>query len=73
MSKVSLKNVVWKEGKYYVAQCLNLDISSFGKTRKEALTNLDDALELYLEDKEATQKVVRVEHPEIVGLSLIRA
>ena len=29
-----LKNVVWKEGKYYVAQCLNVDVSSFGKTKK---------------------------------------
>ena len=43
-------NVVWKEGRYYVAQCLNVDVSSFGKTRKEALQNLDEALELYFED-----------------------
>jgi predicted RNase H-like HicB family nuclease len=43
------ENVVWKEGKYFVAQCLNIDISSFGDTREEALTNLDEAINLYLE------------------------
>ena len=47
---LNLKNIVWREGKYYVAQCLNVDVSSFGITRKEALGNLDEALELYLED-----------------------
>ena len=26
-----------KEGKYYVAQCLNVDVSSLGKTKKETL------------------------------------
>ena len=36
MKKIDLQNVVWKEGKYYVAQCLNVDVSSFGKTKKEA-------------------------------------
>lgn len=46
-------NVVWKEGKYFVAQCLNVDVSSFGKTYKEALKSLDEALELYLEDAPA--------------------
>ena len=42
MKKVqeNLQSIVWKEGKYYVAQCLNIDISSFGKTKKEALKNL---------------------------------
>jgi len=49
MPKINLKNVVWKEGRYYVAQCLNVDISSFGKTKKEALANIDEALELYYE------------------------
>lgn len=50
MRKIDLKNVVWKEGKYYVAPCLNVDVSSFGKTKKQALANLDEALELYFED-----------------------
>ncbi len=43
------ENIVWKEGVCYVAQCLNIDISSFGDTREEALKNLDEAINLYLE------------------------
>jgi len=47
--KIDLKIAVWKEGKYYVAQCLNVDISSFGKTKKEASLALNEALGLYFE------------------------
>ena len=32
-----------------VAQCLNVDVSSFGSTREEALANLKEAVELYFE------------------------
>ena len=47
MKKAELKYKVWEEGKYYVAQCLDVDISSFGKTEQEALSNLEEAVELY--------------------------
>lgn len=72
MRKINLKNVVWKEGKYYVAQCLNVDISSFGKTKKEALIALDEALELYFEDIKVL-KVTKIEHPELVKISICHA
>jgi len=32
-----------------VAQCLNVDVSSFGSTRDEAVANLKEAVELYFE------------------------
>lgn len=70
--KKELKNVVWKEGKYFVAQCLNVDVSSFGKNKKDALANLDEALELYFEDMR-DQKIGEVENPEIVALPFPRA
>lgn len=50
MHQFTLQNVVWKEEKHYVAQCLNVDVSSFGPTKDEALKNLDEALALYFED-----------------------
>jgi predicted RNase H-like HicB family nuclease len=50
MKKISFKTLVWKEGKYYVSQALNIDVSSFGKTRSEAMSNLVEAIELYLEN-----------------------
>lgn len=67
MRKINLKNIVWKEGKYYISQCLNVDVSSFGKTKKEAIKNLNEALELYFEDVK-TPNLVEIEKPEVVGL-----
>jgi len=72
MRKIDLKNVVWKEGKYYVAQCLNVDVSSFGKTKKEALVALDEALELYFEDIKVP-KVTKIEEPELIKMSVCHA
>ena len=72
MRKIDLKNVVWKEGKHYVAQCLNVDVSSFGKTRNEALKALDEALELYFEDVRYP-KVTKIEKPELVKMSICHA
>jgi len=47
----SLKYIVYQEGDYYVSQCLNVDVSSFGESIQEAVDNLNEALELYFEDK----------------------
>ena len=69
---LELKNVVWKEGKFYVAQCLNVDVSSFGNTKSEALANLKEALELYFEDAPIS-KLSEVEQPEVIKLSLANA
>ena len=43
--------MVWKEGKYYVSKCLNIELSSFGKTIDEAIANLKEAAELYFENE----------------------
>jgi len=67
MKKINLKNIVWKEDNYYVSQCLNVDISSFGETRKEALENLNEALELYFEDTK-TSTPSKIIQPKIVDL-----
>jgi len=59
VKKVNFRIIVWKEGKHWVAQCLNIDVSSFGRTQKQALFNVKEALELYLED------IGRIRVPEI--------
>ena len=43
--------VVYREDEFMVAQCLNVDVSSFGATREEAVTNLKEAVELYFENE----------------------
>lgn len=52
MSKSDLKAVVWKEGIWYVAKALGLEIASQGKSRKEAIKNLQEAVDLLLEDED---------------------
>ena len=72
MQNINLQNVVWQEGKYYVAQSLNTQVSSFGRTKKSALKNLQEALELYFDGEEKPLMGV-VERPEIVRGSLQHA
>ena len=43
-----------KEGDWYVAQCLEVDVASQGKTPDEALANLREALELHFESPTPT-------------------
>ncbi len=49
----SIKYCVYKEPPYYVAQCLNVEVSSFGDSAEEAIRNLQEAVELYFEDSQA--------------------
>jgi predicted RNase H-like HicB family nuclease len=69
MKNIQYSSVVWQEGKYFVAQCLNVDVSSFGDTKKEALFNLEEALSLYFED-EKEDNFSTILNPEIINASL---
>jgi predicted RNase H-like HicB family nuclease len=42
--------VITKEGKMFVSYCPELGVASQGKTKKNALENLKEAVELYLEE-----------------------
>jgi predicted RNase H-like HicB family nuclease len=46
---------VWREGNWYVSQCLEVDVASQGETEGEALANLKEALELHFEPPQATR------------------
>ncbi len=46
---------VWREGEWYVSQCLEVDVAAQGVTEDEALANLKDALELHFEPPQATR------------------
>ena len=43
---------IFKEGRMYVAQALELDVSSCGGSKEKALTNLKEAVRLFLEEAE---------------------
>jgi len=43
------------EGEWYVARCLQIEVTSQGETIEESLENLREALELYFEDAPAPE------------------
>lgn len=45
---------VWREEQWFVAQCVEVDVASHGRTEEESLTHLREALELYFEPPTAT-------------------
>ena len=49
--KSGLHVLVWKEEKWLVARCLEVEVASQGRTKKEALKNIEEAIELYFEDE----------------------
>jgi predicted RNase H-like HicB family nuclease len=56
---------VWRDGNWYVSQCLEVDVASQGETEEEALANLKEALELHFQPPHATRppavKMIEVE------------
>jgi predicted RNase H-like HicB family nuclease len=70
MKELVLQSVVYQEGKHYIAQCLYIDVSSFGGSEQEALMNLQEALELYLEDTPVHTVKTEVSHPKLRTLRL---
>jgi predicted RNase H-like HicB family nuclease len=61
---LELSAVVRREGQLYVALCPEFDVASQGKSVEEALANLKEALELYLEDEDV-EKPSKAEVPLI--------
>ena len=58
-----LTTAVTHEAPWYVARCLEVEVTSQGTTVEKALTNLREALELYFEDtlrSDGVEPVVRV-------------
>jgi len=73
---IAVEIVVTKEGNQYSSWCPELDIASCGNSPEEAVKNLSDALELYLDTleqegerkqifKERGLRIVSVDEPVI--------
>ena len=52
--KRAFSATVWQEGDWFVAQGLEVDVASQGRTEREALKNLSEALELHFSQPRAT-------------------
>ena len=66
MKRQTLHTVVWREGNLFVAKFLELELASQGKTKNEAIKNLREALELYLEDED----IKRLSLPSIEDVTI---
>jgi predicted RNase H-like HicB family nuclease len=62
-----LMAAVTHEPPWYVARCLEVEVTSQGKTVDEALANLKEALELYFEDQPLPENL---EPPIIASVDL---
>lgn len=51
MSKTDLKAIVWQEDDWFIAKVFGLEIVSQGKSKKAAIENLKEAVDLYFEDE----------------------
>ena len=50
MKKFNLTATIWEEKGVYVSKCPELGVASCGDTPEEALSNLKEAVELYLDN-----------------------
>ena len=62
-----------KEGKWYVARCLELGVVSQGKTIEDAQENIKEAVELYLEDRPRAKRYLSKKAPLVTTLELKHA
>lgn len=46
--------IIYQDGDQFVAHCLNTGVASQGDTYEEAVKNIKEAVELYLEDDDGT-------------------
>lgn len=60
IKKFGLNALVWREGDWYVAKAIEVLVASQGRTKKQALNNLEEALELYFEDEKIPAEKVNV-------------
>ncbi|WP_292366132.1 type II toxin-antitoxin system HicB family antitoxin [Methanoculleus sp. UBA208] len=50
LTKVRLTILIWEEEGTYVSKCQELEVASCGDTPEEALDNIREAIELYLDN-----------------------
>ena len=65
----TIEVVFYRDGKAWVAQALDVDVSSFGDTREEARAAIKEALELYFEDASQAD-VIQVADVELESVSV---
>lgn len=62
---VEISVLFYQEGRYWVAQALDVDVSSFGETLDGARASIREALELYFDSPDQVQldRVTKTSEP----------
>ncbi len=68
LPSTKLNALVWQEDDLFVAKCLEVEVTSQGKTQQTALKNLEEALDLFFEDDELRVKST-YKNPQVFPLS----
>ena len=53
MKEINIMPIIWNEDDIYVSKCVKFEIASAGNSPQEALENLREAVELYVENARA--------------------
>ena len=67
---VNLNAALKFDGKWFVARCLDLPVTSQGSTLAEAKANLTEAIELYIETWGAEEVELSVGEPELAKVEI---
>ena len=54
LNNSGLHALVWQEDDLFVAKCLEIEVASQGISQAEALSNLEEATDLYLADEKVS-------------------
>ena len=58
--EIEFTSSIFKEGRTFVAHALELDVSSCGRTKEIALSNLKEAVRLFLEEADKMNTLGRI-------------
>jgi predicted RNase H-like HicB family nuclease len=61
MKKFNLTATIWEEEGVYVSKCPELGVASCGDTPEEALSNLKEAVEFFLDNAREVGLIVELE------------
>jgi predicted RNase H-like HicB family nuclease len=61
MEKLQLTVIIWEEEGLYVSKCPEIEIGSCGESPQEALENIHEAINLYLDNARALGMMDEIE------------
>ncbi|HIJ06314.1 MAG TPA: type II toxin-antitoxin system HicB family antitoxin [Methanocalculus sp.] len=61
MGKIQLTVMIWEEDGLYISKCPEIEVSSCGNSPQDALENIHEAINLYIENARALGMMEEIE------------